>query len=87
MGQLRQHAAPCARRETGDKLAYAEEVLVSKSDLEENKQRIAELDAQVLAARARRRAAVQPPVCMLQRTPQRNDLMRLMTIFMSSNAF
>jgi len=66
----------CARRETGDKLAYAEGVLVSKADLEENKQRIAERDALVRAARARRRAAVQPPVCMLQRTPQRIDLMR-----------
>ena len=37
-----------ARREAGDKLPYAEEVLVSKADLEEKKQRIAELDAQVL---------------------------------------
>ncbi len=66
-----QHAMPCARRETGDKLAYAEEVLVSKADLEENKQRIAELDAQVLAERARGRTVVQPPVCALQRTHRR----------------
>lgn len=42
---------PGARaRETGDKLSWAEEVLVSKADLEEKKQRIAELHAQVQPA-------------------------------------
>ncbi|KAK9845760.1 hypothetical protein WJX81_001703 [Elliptochloris bilobata] len=43
----RDPARGAGKRETGEKLPYAEEVLVSKADLEEKKQRIAELDAQV----------------------------------------